>query len=179
MFWTIKIFNNATKKVFRLKCLLLLFVFTSNQPIYSQDMDMAVEVIKYPRLLELLDKPQAMDIEVFNFWATWCGPCVKELPYFEKLSTQYDNVKVFLISFDDVEKLETSVKNFINKRNLKSKIFLVDETDYNSFIDKVDARWSGAIPATIIIDRRSGERLFYEKEFEEGELNEIIDKLNP
>lgn len=138
-----------------------------------------VEVIRSQELLEMLDNGHGYDIEVYNFWATWCKPCVKELPYFEQLNENYENVGVILLSFDDVEKLESRVKTFIRNKKLKSIVYLIDETDYDAFIDKVEPQWSGAIPATIIIDRRSGKRFFYEKEFEREELFNLIVQLNP
>ena len=77
------------------------------------------------------------------------------------------------MSFDFVEQLETKVKTFVNKKGLKSKIYLLDETDYNAFIDKVDPSWSGALPATMIVDSRKNKRLFLEKEFDQGELEKV------
>jgi thiol-disulfide isomerase/thioredoxin len=151
---------------------LLLFMVS---PLKAQD----VEVIRHQTLLEMLEEGEGLDIEIYNFWATWCKPCVKELPYFEEVNQRFENVVVMLMSFDDVENLESRVKSFIQNKNLKSKVYLIDETDYNAFIDKVDHRWSGAIPATIIIDRRNGERFFYEKEFEREELLDLIVQLNP
>ncbi|MCC5931709.1 MAG: redoxin domain-containing protein [Cyclobacteriaceae bacterium] len=154
-------------------CVFLLILIVSD--VRGQD----VEVIRYQKLLEILENGQGSDIEVYNFWATWCRPCVKEIPYFEEINNRYENVDVILISFDDVEKLESRVKPFIRNKKLKSRVYLIDETDYNAFIDKVDSQWSGAIPATIIIDRRNGKRFFYEKEFEREELMELIKQLNP
>ena len=137
---------------------------------YAQE----ISVIKYPELLEMINE-SANKTRVINFWATWCGPCVKELPQFEGLNEKYknQNTEVILVSFDFVEQLETKVKTFVNKKGLKSKIYLLDETDYNAFIDKVDPSWSGALPATMIVDSRKNKRLFLEKEFDQGELEKV------
>ena len=72
--------------------------------------------------------------------------------------------------FDFVEDLDTKVKNFVEKKRLKSELKLLDETDYNSFIDKISEEWSGAIPATLFVDNRTGNKKFHEGEFEENEL---------
>lgn len=82
---------------------------------------------------------------------------------------------MLLISLDFVEDLE-KVKAFIDKREITAKVNLLDETDYNSFIDKIDARWSGAIPATIII--KGDKRAFIEKELAEGDLEKLIADFN-
>lgn len=117
-------------------------------------------------------------IQVFNFWATWCGPCIKELPYFESVqASMSDKIDVNLITVDFVEDLE-KVNKFIARKGLKSNVYLIDNVDYNSWIDKVDTRWSGAIPATLIINPASGERKFVESELKEGELEKLIEELN-
>ena len=132
-----------------------------------------VEVIKYLDLEKLIAQ-QNEKVKVINFWATWCKPCVKELPYFEALQQQYKKheIQVYLISFDDVENLESRVKPFIEKREITSTVKLLDETDYNSFIDKIDPSWSGAIPATLIIAGKN--RRFVEGELDEAKLQELI-----
>ncbi len=132
-----------------------------------------VEIIKYPQLLQMIDGDRDEDIIIYNFWATWCAPCVKEMPYFEKIDKE-EGVQVRFISLDDVEKLENRVIPFLNKKNIQAKVFLLDETDYNAFIDKVDKRWSGAIPATVIVNNKLNTKEFYEKEFHEGELEKVV-----
>jgi len=139
-----------------------------------------VKVIKYPELLKMIEG-ESSKIKVFNFWATWCGPCVKELPQFESLNTKYSkqNIEVILVSFDFVEELNGKVKTFVEKKQLRSKIYLLDETDYNAFIDLVDPGWSGAIPATLMVDFRKKKRAFFEKEFKAEELEKTyLDFIN-
>jgi thiol-disulfide isomerase/thioredoxin len=115
---------------------------------------------------------------VVNFWATWCAPCVKELPYFEDLYANFkdENVEVILVSLDFPHQFESKLKPFIENRNLKSKIVVLDDVDSNSWIPKVDKDWSGSIPATIIY--KNDKRSFFEKSFTynelEGELKKFI-----
>jgi len=151
--------------------LLLLFVHQLN---LAQN----VEVIHYPDLDDLIYK-KSDEIKVINFWATWCKPCVAEIPHFETVNQKYkdEGLKVYLISFDFPSQLDKKVKKFINKKNIKSIVKLLDETDYNAFIDKVDNSWSGAIPATLIVDGRTGRRSFYEKSFSLEELETEIQKF--
>ena len=113
-------------------------------------------------IIEQLDNDS---VYVINFWATWCAPCVKELPYFEELNEKYSNksFKQILVSLDAPKKLESKVIPFIEKNNIKSEVVLLADGKYNSWIDKVDPRWSGAIPITLII--KGKEKLFYEQEF--------------
>jgi len=112
---------------------------------------------------------------VVNFWATWCKPCVKELPYFEALRENYKDkgVEVILVSLDFPEKLESHVLPFIEKHKLKSTIVLLDDVDSNRWIPLVSEEWSGAIPATIIYNKKG--RNFYERTFT---YEELVTELN-
>lgn len=131
------------------------------------------KIIKFDKLDNLIHQ-RIGKITVINFWATWCGPCIKELPYFEALTKNFnDEVDVNLISVDFVSKIK-QVNNFILKKKLKSSVYLLDEMDYNSWINRVDSSWSGAIPATLIIDNTTFKRKFIEGELKEGELELYI-----
>lgn len=114
------------------------------------------------------------NIHVVNFWATWCAPCVKELPYFESVNAEYanKNVKVLLVSLDfNLKKLNA----FLAKNELKSEKVLLDDPDQNAWIPKVSNDWSGAIPATVIYGK--GKRKFYEKSFTKAELENELKKF--
>ena len=105
---------------------------------------------------------------VINFWATWCIPCVKELPYFEELNEKHktDKIKIVLVSLDFTKE---QVINFISKKKIKSEVVLLSDSKTNSWIDKVDPDWSGAIPVTLFI--KGKEKHFYEKDYHD--LKEI------
>lgn len=148
-----------------LSCILFLL---SWQTAFSQ-----TTVIKFDHLEKVIGAPSDK-IQVINFWATWCAPCVKELPLFEKLQEERpDQVKVTLINLDYADKLER-VNAFIARKKMKAEVLLLDEIDYNTWIDKVDKSWSGAIPATLIIYPKTGHRKFVEKELLEGDLEKLI-----
>ncbi len=134
-----------------------------------------VEVIKAPQLHSIIEQCDT-DLCIYNFWATWCAPCIRELPQFDELTKSNTNVKVRLISLDDVDDLHVKVKKFISKRNIQSAVLLLDETDFNEIIPSIDESWSGAIPATLIVSR-TGQKYFFEKEFKEGELVQTIKEL--
>lgn len=112
---------------------------------------------------------------VINFWATWCKPCVKELPYFESIRNENIllPIKVILISLDFREQLETHLIPFLVKRKIMSEVMVLHDPDANTWIDKIDPEWSGSIPATLFI--KGSSREFYEKSFSYEELNKIIE----
>jgi thiol-disulfide isomerase/thioredoxin len=111
---------------------------------------------------------------VINFWATWCLPCVKELPFFEMLNANYKdkNVEVILVSLDMPQKIGASLIPFIEKKKLKSVVVHLDDPDANSWIEKVNKEWSGAIPATVIYNAKN--RKFYEQSFTYEELEKEV-----
>jgi len=134
------------------------------------------EVIKFDRLRSILEE-KGDKVQVINFWATWCAPCVKELPLFEALTARNEpTIKVTLVSLDFADETK-KVNSFISRRKIRSEVLLLDEIDYNSWIDRVEETWGGAIPATLFINQRTGQRKFVDRELKDGELEEIIDSL--
>jgi thiol-disulfide isomerase/thioredoxin len=111
---------------------------------------------------------------VINFWATWCAPCVKELPDFEKINDQFRNrkFKMLLVSLDFRKSLETRLIPFVKERGLKAEVLMLHEPDANAWIDRVDQKWTGSIPATLIYNRDY--RYFREGSFTYDELNQLI-----
>ena len=111
---------------------------------------------------------------VVNFWATWCAPCVKEMPYFEKLNANYKdkNVEVLLVSLDFPFQYDKKLKPYIKENKLQSKVVALDDPDMNSWMSKVDEEWSGAIPITIIYNKNK--RQFYERSFTYKELEDEL-----
>lgn len=117
---------------------------------------------------------------VLNFWATWCKPCVTELPYFEQTQQKYLNqkLKVILVSMDFARELTTRVVPFVTERKLTSQVWLLNEPDANSWIEKVSKEWSGAIPATLIFNNAKGKKVFFEQKLDalrlEKELSDFL-----
>lgn len=158
----------------RMLKLILLLVLATSSFLHGQ----TIESIKLSDLQKTFQSPNER-ILVINFWATWCAPCIKELPLFEKLHQENANVQVMLVSMDydldpDIEK----VTRFQNRKKLQAKIYFLTETDPNSWIDSIDKRWSGALPATLVINTKTKKREFIQGELKEGQLDDLIKKVN-
>ena len=110
------------------------------------------------------------------FWATWCKPCVAELPYFEKLHElgEGEKFKVILISLDFQHEIDTKFKPFLEERKLKSEVWYLNERKFNKFIPTVEEGWSGALPFTLIFRAADDFRYWKEGAFKKDELEALF-----
>ena len=139
--------------------------------------------MKVPEVMnfeEFKKKIQTEDdtLYIYNFWATWCMPCVTEMPYFEKVHDEYSNkkVKLIFVSLDFIDLLSTNLVPFINRKNLSEEVWLLNERNPNSWIDKVSEKWTGSIPATLFKQGPANFEAFYERSFDYEELKEEVEK---
>jgi thiol-disulfide isomerase/thioredoxin len=91
---------------------------------------------------------------LINVWATWCQPCVEEFPDLVKLQRTYADrgLRLVLVSADFDDQRD-GVLAFLRKQGANFPSYLKDQKD-EDFIDGIDARWSGALPASFVVDRR-------------------------
>jgi thiol-disulfide isomerase/thioredoxin len=129
------------------------------------------------KINDLLERIENTDTTyVINFWATWCKPCVKELPAFDSLTVQKNSkVKVILVSLDFKEDIKNKLKPFLKKNKIKSTCVVLDEVNGNDYINKISEQWSGAIPATFF--KRAQRNIFQEKELKFADLIKNIKDL--
>lgn len=163
------------KYIFALCCLTILFSCKKTEEKQLIEVT-SVKSYTYKELKPLLEKNDGKTY-VINFWATWCAPCVKELPAFEKIKQEYadKNVEVILVSLDFPKQVDKRLIPFINKNQLKSEVILLNDVNENVWIKDIDATWSGAIPATIIYNAKG--RKFFEQSFEYEQLETELQSL--
>ena len=139
---------------------------------------LAAQEIPFIRIdqIERWKNAETDTVFVLNFWATWCVPCVAEIPVFEALNKQYadQKVSVILISNDFKSKIESNLKPFVLREKLKSQVVFMDETDANAWIELVSPDWSGGIPSTLIISKRKNKLLLFEQELTFDELEAAL-----
>ncbi len=116
-------------------------------------------------------------VYVVNFWATWCLPCVKELPEFEKSIQKYNGkpVKFFFLSLDFGDDAWQKANDYLDKKNYSFDSFLITDDNANEWIPMVNKSWSGAIPATVMY--KKDQQLFHEGKITYEKLNSMIRKL--
>ncbi len=105
------------------------------------------------------------EVLVINFWATFCKPCVAEIPSFIKISNKYI-VKLLLVSLDLPSYYPAKVASFAKKHQFNTNIVWLNETNADYFCPRIDTSWSGSIPATLFINTKTGYRKFFEEEID-------------
>jgi thiol-disulfide isomerase/thioredoxin len=154
-----------------LKYLWIVFIFCSLQ--------VAGQEIPRWKLHDLQNIIQHSDHPlILNFWATFCKPCLEELPYFQQLSTQYKDsgVQLILVSLDLPEDYK-KIRSFAEKHHIHATIVYLDETNADLFCPVVDKEWTGSIPATLFINNKNKYRKFYEAKISKQILEEEVRTL--
>jgi len=110
---------------------------------------------------------------VVNFWASWCSPCIEEMPYFEKIHRDYQNKNVTFLGIATKDSL-SAVRKFIAQREITYKIALDDQ-------DKIATAFGGVrfLPTTIFIDKQNNVVKIHRGYLSQRELDKNIKDLLP
>ena len=137
------------------------------------------EKADWPRLEALLGQEND-SITVLNFWATWCKPCVAEIPHFEKVRKECQGkpIRFIYISLDFADEKEKRLDPFVARKMPGARVWLLTETDYNRWISRVDPQWSGSLPATLIFNHSTKKRIFADAELSEVKLKSYIQQIS-
>lgn len=152
---------------------LLLFLFLGNIVIGQE-----IKKWKVTELQRYLKSSEAP--VVVNFWATFCKPCMEEIPYFQRIAAKYEKqkVKLLFVSLDIRSFYPEQLQSFIKKNNISAEVIWLDETDADYFCPVIDPDWSGVIPATLFLNNSKGHRRFYQQqlkpEFFEARLKDAV-----
>jgi thiol-disulfide isomerase/thioredoxin len=109
---------------------------------------------------------------VINLWATWCAPCIREMPWFEKQAQLLKNkpVKFIFLSLDMDDAYPEKIRRFITQKNIRSTVLWLDEPNANKYASLLDPRWEGSIPATLFLNSKKNYRKLVEGEITEEQL---------
>lgn len=170
-------FNNlfcVDSSYFLMKALFVLFPLALFSWHFSMMETASVNKISAEQLVNKVSRPENDTLYIVNFWATWCRPCIEELPYFEeakKVNTDKKE-KILLVNLDFLSE-SAKVDAFVTKKNLKNEVYQLTDTDANKWINQIDTTWDGAIPVTVFY--QGGKKvLFHNGALNQSELNQKI-----
>ena len=129
---------------------------------------------------QIIARTAAKDtVYIVNFWATWCMPCVAELPEFNALQQRYADspVKVLLVSLDFKENYPYKLARFLERKRMLPEVVWMTDTNPNVFIPLIEESWEGSIPATAIVAPGKGYKRFIEGSITERQVATIVNKL--
>jgi thiol-disulfide isomerase/thioredoxin len=160
--------NPIMKKILLLAALIIIYQITPAQQIKKMKMN---------ELLKMIDTSSTP--LVVNFWASWCTPCIHEIPWFEKnVGAMADKkVKLILVSIDFPGEYPKNIAAFAKKNGYHSEIIWLNETDADEFCPKVDKSWQGAIPVTLMVNNQKKYRQFFNQQLPEPRLIQELQKL--
>ncbi|TAH29545.1 MAG: TlpA family protein disulfide reductase [Cytophagales bacterium] len=153
----------------KIKWFLFILIFSFQFYSFAQE----IKSIKIADLEKIIDKKNDT-LKVINFWASWCVPCIKELPHFVKIASEMKQKPIQFI-FVAIEDTPEKALNILKKKKIEIHSFLLDEDKANEWIDKIDKNWDGTIPFTLII-APNNQRKIHQGELTEEELKKIIIK---
>ncbi len=119
---------------------------------------------------------------IINFWATFCVPCIQEMPYFQELVQQYKSkdVSLVFVSLDLKEAYPIRINEMAKKLNLVFPVAWLDETNADYFCPKIDTSWTGGMPSSLFVNNTTGYHKFFEDQLSKEKLEkEIREMLKP
>lgn len=126
---------------------------------------------------EVLDVAQTQPT-LINFWATWCLPCMEEMPIFLEMyrSEKYSDINFVFVNMDFKKDIETKVKKYVSEEKIISNTVVLLAPKPNSWINKVSEKWSGALPFTLITN--NGKRATHNGKFHSlKEVQELLKEV--
>lgn len=157
----------------RIRSLLLFLILWPGLRMEAQDIR-RVKIAELDQLIRQTTHPV-----IVNFWATWCKPCVEELPSLirEMKAHKEDSLQLILVSLDDKETYPAKLKAFIQERNYEGRFLWLDETNADLFCPVIDTAWSGAIPATLFLHKKTNYRKFVESKLSDESIKQLLNEM--
>jgi thiol-disulfide isomerase/thioredoxin len=113
------------------------------------------------------------EVVLVNLWATWCAPCLREIPELMRLRENYQDkgFRLIAVAMDDPADLETHVRPFREQRFPQWETLQRAEFDMDRFVSVIDPAWNEVLPTSYLIDRtgKVAKVLFGGKSYEDFE----------
>jgi thiol-disulfide isomerase/thioredoxin len=116
---------------------------------------------------------------IVNFWATFCVPCIQEMPFFQEMAQQYKSQNVFLVfvSLDLKDAYPVKVNAMAKKLQLSYPVVWLNETNADYFCPKIDTTWSGGMPSSLFVNNATGYHKFFEDQLSKEKLENVIKEM--
>ena len=113
---------------------------------------------------------------IVNFWATFCVPCLEEIPYFQEVAQQHkeQNISIVFVSLDMKQAYPAKVNEMAGKLKLTYPVVWLNETNADYFCPKVDTSWTGGMPSSLFVNNATGYHKFFEQPLSKQELEKQI-----
>jgi thiol-disulfide isomerase/thioredoxin len=156
------------------RIIFLLLVFTVSLSLSVEGQ--SIPSWKITKLQKYIDNTDS--VLVINFWATFCKPCIGELPYMQSISEKLKDkrVSILLVSLDLPEAYPVTINNFAKAGSYTAPIVWLNETNADYFCPKIDQAWSGAIPTTLFINRKKGYRKLVQEQMDKERFERELKK---
>ena len=122
-----------------------------------------------------LAKNDTQNLRLINVWATWCGPCVEELPELITINRMYRKrrFEMITISLDGVGNKDQALR-FLKEKHVSATNYIFDSDDRDKLAEALDRKWPGPVPYTLLI--APGGKVIYRKHdtFDPMELKKAI-----
>jgi len=143
------------KKILLVSCIWM-FAFSA----FSQQVK-KVQIKEIEDIIKAIDHPV-----IISFWATWCAPCVHEIPYLQETVKKYADhqVELVLVSLDFKESYPSAIESFVKKKDFQASFYWLNETNADDFCPKIDPKWDGSIPATLFVNNKTNYRKFFDRQ---------------
>lgn len=152
-------------------CILLVLLLFTHHFLSAQQ----IQVVTYDSLAKKIYN-KSDTTYMLHFFATWCVPCMNELPAIISYDKQHTatRYKLVLVSLDPSNTANQNLQAVISKLDITNTIYVLQDTNANDWISKVDPKWSGAIPASLFINQHKAYRKFIAEPLTLQSLTKIL-----
>ena len=156
-----------------MKTFLIVLFFFLGISMHAQE----VKAVKVTELSKTISESKTPLI--VNFWATFCVPCIQEMPYFQEMARQYksQNISLLFVSLDLKEAYPVKVNAMVKKLDLTYPVVWLNETNADYFCPKIDTSWSGGMPSSLFVNNATGYHKFFEDQLSKEKLEGVIKEM--